>query len=59
MEQKNTQPEVRSSCAWERLEGFVREQVQGFMQAVLEEEVTALLERPKSVRRVVVDGPEG
>lgn len=59
MEQKNTQPEVRSSCTWERLEGFVREQVQGFIQAVLEEEVTALLERPKSVRRVVVDGPEG
>lgn len=59
MEQKNTQSEVRSSCTWEGLEGVVREQGQGFIQAVLAEEGTALLERPKAVRRVVVDGPEG
>jgi len=28
---------------WERLEAFVREQVQRFIQALLEEEVTGLL----------------
>ena len=59
MEQKNTQPEGQSSCTWERLEDFVREHMQQFIQSVLEEEVTAFLERPKSVRRTRVDAPGG
>ena len=59
MEQKNTQPEARSSCTWEGLEEFVREHVQRFIQGMLEEEVTALLERPKSGRRTAVDAPGG
>jgi transposase-like protein len=59
MEQKNTQPEPQSSCTWEGLEEFVREHVQRFIQGVLEEEVTALLERPKSARRPAVDAPRG
>ena len=32
-----------SSAAYEGLEAFVRQKVQGFIQEVLEEEVTALL----------------
>ena len=59
MEQESTQGEARSSCTWAGLEGFVREQVQRFIQGVLEEEVTALLERPKSARRIAVDAPCG
>lgn len=59
MEQQNTQLEARSSCTWEGLEEFVRAHVQRFIQGVLEEEVTTLLERPKSVRRTAVDAPRG
>src|SRR5919205_561729 len=59
MEQQNTQAEGQSSHTWERLEEFVREHVQRFIQDLLEEEVTALLERPKSARRAAVDAPGG
>jgi hypothetical protein len=44
---------------WERLEGFVRAHIQRFIQALLEEEVAALLGRPKSARRAVVDATAG
>jgi putative transposase len=59
MEQKTTRHVGPSSEMWERLEGFVREQIQRFIQALLEEEVTALLGRPKSARRAAVDAPAG
>jgi putative transposase len=59
MEQKTTTQSSSSSQMWERLEEFVREHVQRFIQALLEEEVSALLGRPKSARRVPVDGPSG
>jgi putative transposase len=59
MEQQNTSSTVRSSCTWEGLEEFVRDHVQRFIQGVLEEEVTACLERPKSARRTAVDAPAG
>jgi transposase-like protein len=59
MEQKSIAGEARSSCTWEGLEGLVREHVQRFIQDVLEEEVTALLERPKSARRTAVDAAGG
>jgi hypothetical protein len=59
MEQQNTTHVVSSSAMWEHLEVFVREQIQRFIQTLLEEEVTALLGRPKSARRAVVDGPAG
>ena len=59
MEQKTTTQSSSSSQMWERLEEFVREQVQRFIQALLEEEVSALLGRPKSARRAPVDGPSG
>jgi hypothetical protein len=42
MAQKTTTPPSSSSQMWEQLEVFVREQVQRFIQALLEEEITAL-----------------
>lgn len=59
MEQKSITLPSSSSEMWERLEAFVRDQVQRFIQALLEEEVTALLGRPKSARRAAVDAPQG
>jgi putative transposase len=59
MEQKTITPTSPSSQMWERLEAYAREQVQRFIQALLAEEVTALLGRPKSARRAAVDGPAG
>jgi putative transposase len=59
MEQQSTSHASSSSLIWERLEACVREQVQRFIQALLEEEITALLGRPKSARRGAVDAPQG
>jgi putative transposase len=59
MEQKTTLQASSSSLIWERLEAFVREQVQRFIQAVLEEEITGLLGRPKAARRTAVDASPG
>jgi putative transposase len=59
MEQQTTSQALSSSLIWERLEAFVREQVQRFIQAVLAEEITALLGRPQSTRRGAVDAPPG
>ena len=44
---------------WEVLEGMVREKAQEFIQGILEEEVTELLDREKSERRAGIDRPEG
>jgi putative transposase len=55
---KPTTPE-KGSRTWEQLEGFVREHVQHFIQALLEEEVTELLGRTKSARREAVDATPG
>ena len=38
--EKPTTPEPKVSSTWEHLEDFVREHVQQFIQALLEEEVT-------------------
>jgi transposase-like protein len=57
--EKPTTPEQKVSNTWDRLEDFVREHVQQFIQALLEEEVTELLGRTKSARREVVDAPSG
>lgn len=59
MEQQNILSEVRSSGTWEGLEDFVRAHVQRFIQGLLEEEVAALLERPKSARRPAGATPVG
>ncbi len=48
-----------SIVTWETLESFVRVKVQAFVQDLLEEEVTALLGRGKSVRRDAVDAAPG
>ncbi len=40
-----------SSVIWGQLEGFAREQVQVFVQRLLEEEIEGLLGRRKSERR--------
>ena len=48
-----------SIVTWETLESFVRVKVQAFVQDLLEEEVTELLGRGKSVRREVVDATPG
>ena len=52
-------PEPQASRTWDRLEEFVREHVQRFIQALLEEEVTELLGRTKSARREAVDASPG
>ncbi|MBI3795518.1 MAG: IS256 family transposase [Deltaproteobacteria bacterium] len=59
MTQKATTPELKASSTWERLEEFVREHVQRFIQALLEEEVAELLGRTKSARRQAVDAEPG
>jgi len=59
MAQQPTSQAPSSSPIWERLEAFVREQVQWLIQALLEEEITALLGRPKSARRRGIDAPKG
>ena len=59
MTQKTTTLEPKVNSTWEQLEDFVREHVQQFIQALLEEEVTELLGRTKSSRREAVDGAPG
>jgi putative transposase len=59
MAQQSTSQPSSSSQMGERLEAFVREQVQRFIQALVEKEITALLGRPKSARRAAVDAPQG
>lgn len=54
-----TPPSRPSSASWEDLEAFVRERIQGFIQDLLEEEVTALLGRQRCQRRKAVDGAPG
>ncbi len=59
MAQKDITSEQKGNSTWGHLEGFVRDHVQRFIQALLEEEVTELLGRAKSARREAVDAPEG
>jgi transposase-like protein len=59
MTQQTTTPSPQESRTWEHLEDFVREHVQHFIQALLEEEVTELLGRTKSARREGVDAEPG
>ena len=56
---KTTTLEPKTSRTWEHLEDFVREHVQQFIQALLEEEVTELLGRTKSARWEAVDTEPG
>ena len=59
MEQCTTAKAQAQAVTWDNLEQFVRRHVQGFIQELLEEEVTELLGRGKSERRAPVDGNEG
>ena len=59
MEEKTTRQASSSSPLWEGLEVGVREPIQRLIQALLAEEVTAVLGRPKSARRAAVDAPAG
>ena len=59
MEQQNIAATETSSVTWENMDTWVRAQVQGFIQQVLEEEVTAFLGRQKSQRRGAVAAAGG
>ncbi len=59
MEKDTQRAATLSTPTWETLEAFARAKIQAFVQALLEEEVTALLGRAKSVRRAAVDAPAG
>ncbi len=56
---QSTASVAESTVCWERLEAWTRERIQEFIQALLEEEVTAFLGRRKSERRRGVDAPPG
>ena len=60
MEKNMAGPGTESTTpTWEALEDFVRQKAQELIQSILEEDVTELLGRRKSERRVAVDGPVG
>ncbi len=59
MEQDRAGVASPSRLTWETLEIFAREPIQAFVQALLEEELTALLGRARSQRRAAVDAPAG
>lgn len=56
---KTTGSGLTSRPSWEELEEFVRVRVQEFIQEILEEEVTDLLERRRYERRTLVDSKPG
>lgn len=55
MEQQSTTPREASRVKWENLETWVRGHAQGFIQQVLEQEVSEFLGRRKSHRRAPLD----
>jgi hypothetical protein len=57
--QQTTRPTGSSRHLWERVEALGRAQIQRFIQALVEEEGTALLGRPTSTRRAAVDAATG
>ena len=59
MKKKSIDEKEESRVCFEELEDWVRAKIQGFVQELLEEEVTQLLRRRKHERRQGVDAPEG
>src|SRR3990172_2787413 len=59
MKKSNTGRTESARVCWAGLEGWVRERVQGYVQDMLQEEVTELLGRGKSRRRPAVDALPG
>ena len=51
MEEHRTREGTASNVTWDALEGFTRQKIQGWVQAILEEEITELLGRSRSERR--------
>ena len=59
MEKHSTRVTTPSRVGWEQLDIWVREQVQGLVQDLLEEEVTEFLGRAKSARQQVMEDGQG
>ena len=59
MSKKNIDHSVESRVCFEQLEEWVREQIQFYVQELLEDEVTQLLGRRKNERRREVDASGG
>ena len=59
MEKDSRIVEIRQPVSFENLEGMVRSEVQGWLQSILEEEVTEFLGRAKSERKKDVDASPG
>ena len=59
MRKESTRSPSESRAHWEDLEEWVRGQIQGLIQELLEEEITELLGRAKSARRSTLDGAPG
>jgi len=59
MRKESTGSTSESRAHWEELDEWVRGQVQGLIQELLEEEITELLGRAKSARRSALDGTPG
>ncbi len=59
MSSNDTRPVATPVVTWQSLEIFAREQVQDFVQRILEDEVIVLLGRRRSERRAGVDAPAG
>jgi hypothetical protein len=55
MGKQTTSGSQTSRIVWENPEEWIRRKVQEFIQSLLEEEITELLEPKKSERRKVVD----
>ena len=56
MRKESTRSPSESRAHWEDLEEWVRGQIQGLIQELLEEEITELLGRAKSARGSTLDG---
>ena len=59
MRKENTNSTAESRVEWDHLEEWVRGQVQGLIQDLLEEEITEFLGRVKAARRSFLDGVPG
>lgn len=59
MEKETTESTTESRPTWETLEAFARHGIEQLLQRVLEQEVSELLGRVKSQRRVAVDATAG
>jgi putative transposase len=56
MEKQSTEVRGTSSIQWGNLEAWLRTQGQGFIQQILDEEVSVFLARSKSQRRTPISG---